>query len=140
MKSATAAAEHHGPGLAAQRDRGRVGGRAVAGIDRRTVRGGHVGGVEQVLDAQRQAVQQAAHRARVEPACLRQCCLGREMLKGTDLGVALGHALQARPRQVFGPQFAPGKGASELPRVHLVRSQCLHEPAAHQSSIRSMNR
>ena len=56
------------------------------------------------------------------------------------LGVAFGHALQARPRQIFGPQFAPGKGAGELPRVHLVRSQCLHAPAAHQSSIRSMNR
>src|SRR5437762_822853 len=50
------ARQRHGAGVEA---------RAAAGVDRRAVAGRHVGGVEDVLDAERHALQEALTKARV---------------------------------------------------------------------------
>jgi hypothetical protein len=83
-------AEHDGAGGAGERDAGGIGRRPATAIDRGPVRGRHVGGVDQVLDRDRHAVQRPARRLGVAPAGLGERLFAVEMFKGADDGLAGG--------------------------------------------------
>ena len=66
----------------------------MAGVDRAAVLGGQVGGVEDVLHAERHAVQQSARRARVQSARLPAGELEVHRLPGAELSVTLHYVLK----------------------------------------------
>ena len=112
-------AQHHGAGLAAQRHTGGISCWAMVGINGRAVGRGQVAGVKDVLHAEGQAVQRAAHGAGIERAGLGQGRDGVQVHEGVDVVVARGHAFQAGAHQVFGLEFAPcqqggGLGGAEF--------------------------
>ena len=88
---------------AGQRDAGGVGKWPVALIDRRAVLGRHVEGVDDVLDPDRNALEQARPPGAVDRARLGQCPLGVEPDPGLDRGARLG-AVEAVAGQALGGQ------------------------------------
>ena len=99
-------AQDHGPGRACQRDAGGILGGPVAGIDARAVGGREVAGIDDVLDPERQAVQQAAGAGGISPARLGERQLRVEMGERLDQSLALGDALEAGPHQGLGREAA----------------------------------
>ena len=77
-------AENDGPCGTQQRHAGCVPGRSVPRVYRRAIAGGHVRGVNKVLDANRHAMQGALCRAMITHPRLCQCCLGVEIFPGSN--------------------------------------------------------
>ena len=101
-------AEHDRPGGARQRDAGGVGRGTMARIDRRAVPGRHVGGVDQVLDRDRDAVQRPARGRRVAAPRRGERRLGIEILPGADHRLARGDPFEACGDQRLGAEPAFG--------------------------------
>ena len=84
--------------------------RPAAGVDRRAVLGRHVGGVDDVLHPDREAVQQperpAGGAVAVERLRLLQDMVGIEIRPRANAGLALGDNLQARLGELHGLQRA----------------------------------
>ena len=99
-------AQHDATGGAQQRHHGSVGCRLLTGIDWRAVGGRHVDRIEQVLDPDRQAVQQPAHGATVKHACLFQGSVGGEMAPGLDCGFTFFDPGQAGTYHLLGTDLA----------------------------------
>ena len=104
-------AQDHRAGRARERDAGGVGRRPVAAIDRRAHLGRQVGGVDDVLDADRHAVQRPARRAAVELARLRERQFRIDAGPGVDVVLALSDASEAMrattASQVVSPATRP---------------------------------
>jgi hypothetical protein len=66
----------------------------VADVDRAAVLGGQVGGVEDVLHAERHAMQQSTRRARVKHTCLAPGELEVHRLPGAKLPVTLHYVVK----------------------------------------------
>lgn len=88
--------------------------RAVAGVDRRAVPGGHVAGVEDVLHAHRQAVQQPAHRAAVQRARLRKRHVAIQEFPGLHAFFACFDPVEAGIDEVLGADHAARELHREL--------------------------
>ena len=101
-------AEHDRAGGARQCDTGGVGGRAVALVNRRAVAGRHVGGVDQILDRERYAVQRAARRLGIALPRRSERRLGIEIMPGADEAFACGDPIEAGARQCLGAETAGG--------------------------------
>ncbi len=100
-------AENDGPCGTQQRHAGCVPGRSVPRVYRRAIAGGHVRGVNKVLDANRHAMQGALCRATITRPRLCQGCLGVKIFPGS-------HALFPRhdPFETGVHQRLAGDGAS----------------------------
>ena len=99
-------AHDHRAGLAQQRDRGAVAVRPAAGVQHGAVLGRHVGGVEDVLDADRNAVQRP-HRLAVGAGFVERARLAAGVLRiekgpGLDVAVDLLDAGEAGFRYLLG--------------------------------------
>ena len=81
----------------------------MVGVDRRTVTGRHVEGVEQVLDRDRQPVQQSCRRLRVEHARTLHRSIGVDEGPGANRGLALGNALETVAQQRYRGDLSRGK-------------------------------
>ncbi len=92
-------AEDEGTRRPRQRDAGGVGPGPMAGVGAGAIRGRHVAGVHDVLDADGDAVKQAAPRAPIEGAGRRDGLLGIEMLPSAHDRLALGDAGEIGARQ-----------------------------------------
>ena len=94
-----------------QRHQRGIGLRAVAEIDRRAVFGRHVGGVENILQPDRQAAQ----RLVLDAGRLRGRARAGEVERdeGADLALALGDGVGAEIERVGGGEFAGFDGAGK---------------------------
>ena len=99
-------AEDHRALLAQPGHAVRVAGRAPAGVDRRAVGGRHVGGVDDVLDADRQAVQRPARLLVVALPRRRDRLVGVDVRPRVQLALALADPLQALAHELLGAQLA----------------------------------
>src|SRR5262249_22092757 len=103
-------AHDHRAGGAHQRDDGRVARRRTPGVQRRAVLGRHVRGVDDVLDADRHAVQRSDRLSRqsmlVGGARLRQRVVGIEKRPRLDTGVGFTDARQTRSDVLLGRDHA----------------------------------
>ena len=119
MKAATRASRFVQNVGADKGDGGRIPLRPVAAVDGGVVLGRHVGRVEDVLDADGNAVKRAARGLAIERARLRERQLGVEERPGPDLLLARGNAREAGfdellARQLPGRDQARGLGGGEL--------------------------
>ena len=105
-------AEDDRAGRPRQRDAGRVGGRAVALVDRRAVAGRHIDGVDQILDRDRNAVQRPAGRRCIAVPGRGKRRLAVEMMPGADHRLARRDPLEAGDDERRGAEPAGG----DLPR------------------------
>ena len=105
-------AEQRAAGAADQRDQRGVDLRPVAGIDRRAVFGRHVGGVENVLERDRQAAQ----RLVLEAGRLRRLARAVEVERdeGADSALARGDRLGAQVDRLRGREFAGFDAAGKI--------------------------
>ena len=115
-------AEDHGACRAHQRDAGGVGDGPVAAIDRRAHLGRQVGGVDDVLDADRHAMQRAARGTAVEVVRLAQRELGIDRGPGVDVLLARVDAREAVADHVLAGGFARDGRAGDLARRKLVQA------------------
>ena len=74
-------------------------------------------GIEQVLHAQRQAVQRAAQRTRVELPGVLERGVGCQVRECVNLRFALGDAIQAGAHQVLGADVASRQPAGQFDGV-----------------------
>ncbi len=101
-------AEHDRPGGAGQRDAGGIGGWAVVPVDRRTVAGRHVGGIDQILDGDRDAVQRPARRLGIALPRGGERRRGVEEVPSADHLLAGGDTVETGGHQRLGGQPAGG--------------------------------
>jgi hypothetical protein len=94
-------AEQDAARFAAQRDARRIGSRPMAGVDRRSVLGRHVGGVDDVLYRERHADERARTIRAVAGASFRDGLIGIDVLPGLDVLVPFSDAIQACTRDVL---------------------------------------
>src|SRR5581483_8196389 len=92
---------------------GRVGSRAMAGVDRRTVFGGEIRGIEDVLDADGQSTKRSGWRSR------RGFFRARKVERGesADLGLARRDRLLAAREHGGGRQLSGFDAARQLERM-----------------------
>ena len=106
-------AEQQAAGALDLHDQRRVRLRAVVGIDRRAVFGRHVGGVEDVLERDRQAAQRLVLERGVALLGLARA-VEIERDEGVDLRLARGDRLRALFDQLRGRQFAGLDAAGQI--------------------------
>ncbi len=99
-------AEDKTAGLADHRGAGRIGHRNVAGIDRRVEAGRHARDVDDVLDADGNAMQRSGRLLRIGFPCLRHRLVRIEMRPGHHRIVAFGDPLEAARNQFLRREFA----------------------------------
>ena len=107
-------AENHRAGRAHERDASGVGRRPMPAIDRRAHFGRQVGGVDDVLDADRHAVERTTGGAAVERPRLAQRKLGIDRGPGVNCLLALADARQAIAQHRLAGQLAGPSGARDL--------------------------
>ena len=148
-RPAAAGGEFHGIGLAEDHralaprdaDAGGVAALPQALVDRRVVAGRHVGGVDHVLHAERQAVQHAPDIGLVDLAGVGEGQHRVKVAKALVTRLALGNAFQAGTRQRLGGQRAVAqlrgrRRGSELPGFH----GCLFpQPPTRRTGVGSSN-
>ncbi len=114
-------AQHHRAGRAREPDAGGIGRRSMAAIDRRAHLGRLIGGVDDVLDADRDAVQRSAHLGAVELARLAQRQLGIDAGPGVNVAFARVDARQAIAHHRLAGGLAGRDRAHDLGRGELVQ-------------------
>ncbi len=110
-----------------QRHAGGVGKGPVAAVDRRAVLGRHVVGVDDVLDPDRNALEQARPPGAVGGARLRQCQLRVQPNPGLDRGAGFG-AIEAVADQRLGGQAAGFEAGRRLARGQPLGAAHLASP------------
>ena len=109
------AQNHRARGFQRHHARG-IGFRAMAAVDRGVVFGRQLRGVDHVLDADRDAVQEAAARRAVERSRLRECVFLVQERPGTHGFLARADALEARGDERLGGELAALDAARGLSR------------------------
>ena len=104
-----------------QRNRACVKRRATASINRRPVAARHVGRVEDVLDAERHAFEQAALAIAIASAGRCERLFRVEMYPGAHLWVALMDAVKATAHDCLSGQFATRDQAGQRRRRQSMR-------------------
>jgi hypothetical protein len=107
-----------------ERDAAGVRLRPVAAVDRRVVLRRQAGGVDDVLEADRHAVQRSAPGRAVERVRLRERALAVDERPGAHLLVALVDAFQARRGERFGRDLALLDAPRRLGGAKLVQLLC----------------
>ena len=132
-------AEGYAAGAPDHRHAGGIGTRPVALVDGRAVGGRHVGGVDDVLDADGHAVQRAARRFAVARPRLGHRPVAIEIGPGADLALARGDAVEARPHQVLRGDLARGDGGGRVAGAQFIQFRCGHAllPRAMKSGFRN---
>src|SRR4029079_17532635 len=91
-------------------------------MDRGAIAGRHVAGVEDILDADRNAVERAPPRLAVTCPRLRDSEVAVDIGPGADGGIALGNAGKARLDQRLGCRGARFEPLRGVERGHLIQS------------------
>ena len=120
-------AHNDSPRLAQQSRHGGIFKRAAAFIQRRAALGGHIVGIDNILDADGKAVQRTHWLAGLFSLIQRPGLFERQIVvhigPGANHIFALGNSRQARPRQILGREifrFKPGPGFNSAERPQLV--------------------
>ena len=138
-------AEQHAAGLAGQRHAGGVALRPPALVDRRAPFGRHVGGVDDVLDAERHAGERAALAALVDARAPPRCaCSAIDIGPGLDLALARRDAVEAGARHRLAGRAARADRRDDLGRRQFVERfdarlpcrECLHREAGGSNANR----
>ena len=77
----------------------------IGGVDRRSVRGWHVDGVDNVFDADRDAVQRTTRRLRIALLCFCNRAVGIEMGPRADCVLAREDTIETSTHQRLAGQF-----------------------------------
>jgi hypothetical protein len=95
----------------------------MSAVNGRAVLGRHVGGIDDVLDANGNASQRTALGILVERACLRHDKVGIEELPCLHRRLSRSDAFQAGARDCFAGGLAGAHGGDDLARGQLIQSE-----------------